>query len=84
VGSGALTSGFVLSDWLRLPVKDTAGQPLGRISDIAVEAGDQFPRVVALSVRQGRDETLVPWDRVERGGRRRWWCAPSSGRRQGG
>jgi sporulation protein YlmC with PRC-barrel domain len=63
-----LTSGFLLSDWLRLPVEDTARRPLGRISDIEVEAGDRFPRVVALHVRHGRDRTRVPWNRVEHAG----------------
>jgi sporulation protein YlmC with PRC-barrel domain len=60
-----LTEGFLLTDWLRLPVWDAVGRPLGRIADVEVEASERFPRVVALDVRRGRDLRRVPWERVE-------------------
>jgi sporulation protein YlmC with PRC-barrel domain len=55
-----------LSGCLRLPVRDAAGRPLGRIADIEVEASERFPRVVALRIERGREVTRVPWQCVER------------------
>lgn len=56
-----MTGGFVLSDCLRLLVRDSAGSVLGRVADIEVEGTERFPRVTALHVRRGRETLRVPW-----------------------
>ena len=61
-----MTAGFTLTDCLGRPALDAAGEQLGRVADIEVEASERFPRAVALLLRRGREHVRVPWERVER------------------
>ncbi|MCL2324712.1 MAG: CBS domain-containing protein, partial [Actinomycetia bacterium] len=52
-----------LSQLLGRPVIDTAGDAIGELSDLAANAGDVFPRVTAVAVRQESGDTLlVAWE----------------------
>ena len=48
-----------------MPVIDSEGAGIGRASDLAVTAGDVFPRVTAVAVRQESGDTLlIGWGSV--------------------
>ncbi|MCL2332722.1 MAG: CBS domain-containing protein, partial [Actinomycetia bacterium] len=54
-----------LSQLLDMPVIDSEGAGIGRASDLAVTAGDVFPRVTAVAVRQESGDTLlIGWGSV--------------------
>ena len=51
-----------LSQLLDVPVLDSEGTEIGRLSDLAVATGDVFPRVTALACKQeSGDVILIPW-----------------------
>ncbi|MDA8337454.1 MAG: CBS domain-containing protein [Peptococcaceae bacterium] len=51
---------FYLSQVLGKPVCDPAGKRLGRVRDVAIELGEQYPRV--SGVRTGGSDELLPVD----------------------
>jgi len=54
-----------LSQLLEAPVIDSEGAEVGAMSDLAVTAGDVFPRVTAVAVKQDSgDKLLIGWDAV--------------------
>jgi len=51
-----------LSQLLDTPIIDSEGVEVGRVSDLAVSAGDVFPRVTAIATMQESGDTiLIPW-----------------------
>ncbi|MCL2654266.1 MAG: CBS domain-containing protein [Coriobacteriia bacterium] len=51
-----------LSQLLDRPIIDSEGIEVGRVSDLAVSAGDVFPRVTAIAALQDSGDTiLIPW-----------------------
>jgi len=51
-----------LSQLLDIPIIDSEGAAVGRVSDLAVATGDVFPRVTALAYQQEEGDTvLIPW-----------------------
>ena len=48
-----------LSEMLKLPVVDAAGEKIGIVNDLGIATGEVFPRVTALAF-QGPGKTLPP------------------------
>jgi CBS domain-containing protein len=54
-----------LSDMFSKPVLDSAGRPVGKLADLVVTPGAQFPSVTAAIVVLRRAQSLaVPWNQV--------------------
>lgn len=54
-----------LSELLGRPVVDENGVPLGKLADLKVRLGEQFPRVVTLRIRRRLEKTPVSLDWAE-------------------
>ncbi|MGI6590080.1 MAG: magnesium transporter [Eggerthellaceae bacterium] len=51
-----------LSQMLGLPVMDTNGEELGKISDLAIQTGEVFPRVTSLAFKgPGKVPFMISW-----------------------
>ncbi|MCL2882475.1 MAG: CBS domain-containing protein [Coriobacteriia bacterium] len=51
-----------LSQLLDTPIIDSEGVEVGRVSDLAANAGDVFPRITAVAAAQESGDTiLIPW-----------------------
>ena len=55
-----------LSRLIGRPVRDSAGDMIGSISDLIVAVGESHPPVTGLVVRTGRRQIFLPWSAVER------------------
>ncbi len=53
-----------LSQAIGRPVLDPAGEPIGRVADLIVAVGDQYPPVTGLVVKTGRRRIFLPWTSV--------------------
>ncbi len=53
-----------LSQAIGRPVRDPAGEPIGRVDDLIVAVGDRYPPVTGLVVRTGRRRIFLPWSSV--------------------
>ena len=53
-----------LSDVLKKPLTNAAGQLLGRVCDLAITPGEEFPTVTQVLIRRGRETYAIAWDRV--------------------
>lgn len=53
-----------LSQAIGRPVLDPAGEPIGRVADLIVAVGDQYPPVTGLVVKTGRRRIFLPWSSV--------------------
>ena len=53
-----------LSSVLKRPLTDAAGQELGRVYDLAIQPGDEFPIVSQVLFRRGGQTYSVAWDKV--------------------
>jgi sporulation protein YlmC with PRC-barrel domain len=60
-----VTDPLLLSECLRLPVRDASGATVGRVADLRVAASERHPRVLALLVRRRGEPVVVPWSSVE-------------------
>jgi sporulation protein YlmC with PRC-barrel domain len=58
-----------LTDLIGRSVTTADGRRLGRLTDLAVDHDERFPRVTAIVVDQRRRETIVPWRCVSHVGR---------------
>jgi CBS domain-containing protein len=54
-----------LSQALGRPVRDSNGDPIGKVADLIVDVGDRHPPVTGLVVRTARREIFLPWESVE-------------------
>jgi sporulation protein YlmC with PRC-barrel domain len=61
-----VTVSLLLSDCLRLLVREDSGNSLGRLAEIVVEGSERFPRAFALIVRTRSEDIIVPWRAVDR------------------
>lgn len=53
---------YYLSQMLKTPVVDAAGEELGRISDLAIASGEVFPRVTSLAFKgPGNTPMMISW-----------------------
>jgi hypothetical protein len=57
-----------LTACLGAPVRDLAGRPLGRLTDLEAHPAERYPRVVGLRIRRGRRLERLSWHAVERFG----------------
>src|SRR5437660_11144391 len=48
------------------PVRNQAGAEIGRVSDVVVKWGEDYPPVTGLVVRVGRRDAYVPFDQVSK------------------
>src|SRR5437899_4964259 len=48
------------------PVRNQAGAEIGRVSDVVVRWGEDYPPVTGLVVRVGRRDAYVPFDQVNK------------------
>src|SRR2546426_10980520 len=48
------------------PVRNQAGAEIGRVSDVGVKWGEDYPPVAGLVVRVGRRDAYVPFDQVSK------------------
>jgi CBS domain-containing protein/sporulation protein YlmC with PRC-barrel domain len=46
-------------------VFDSAGEPIGKVRDIIVSPTDQLPVVSAAVVGNGKEELIIPWQRIQ-------------------
>lgn len=53
-----------LSQAIGRPVLDPAGEPIGKVADLIVALGSQYPPVTGLVVRTGRRRIFLPWTSV--------------------
>src|SRR6185369_308447 len=53
-----------LSAVLKKPLTNTSGQLLGKVCDLAITPGDEFPIVSQVLFRRNGQTYAVPWDRV--------------------
>lgn len=53
-----------LSSYLGTSVVDAEGRPIGKLSDLVARLGGEYPLVVAIEARDGRDRRLITWDHV--------------------
>jgi len=53
-----------LSAVLNKPLTNTSGQLLGRVWDLAITPGDEFPTVSQLLIRRKGETYAIAWDRV--------------------
>lgn len=53
-----------LSQAIGRPVLDPAGEPIGKVADLIVALGSQYPAVTGLVVRTGRRRIFLPWTSV--------------------
>ncbi len=53
-----------LSQAIGRPVLDPAGEPIGKVADLIVAVGGQYPPVTGLVVRTGRRRIFLPWTSV--------------------
>ena len=68
-----------LSQVVGRPVRDRTGEPFGKVRDLIVALGEQYPPVTGLVVRvTGGRDIFLPWSDVEQvdvdGARLRWRC----------
>jgi magnesium transporter len=54
-----------LSQAIGKPVKDRQGEPMGKVADLIVAIGGQYPPVTGLVVATGRRRIFLPWSDVE-------------------
>jgi magnesium transporter len=55
-----------LSQIIGRPVRDPADEPLGKVADLLVAIGDQYPPVTGLVMLTDRRKIFLPWPSVER------------------
>ena len=57
-----------LSEMLKLPVVDAAGEKIGIVNDLGIATGEVFPRVTALAFQgPGKTPFMISWRKyVER------------------
>ena len=55
-----------LSQAIGRPVLDRNGESIGRVADLLVAVGDQYPPVTGLVVETDRRRIFMPWTSVER------------------
>jgi magnesium transporter len=53
-----------LSQVVGRPVRDRQGEPIGKVADLIVAIGDQYPPVTGLVVATGRRKIFVHWSDV--------------------
>lgn len=58
----ALIGEVFVADILGKTVLDPRGEEIGRVRDIAVEAGARFPRAVGLSLEKKKSVRYLPWE----------------------
>jgi magnesium transporter len=58
----ALIGEVFVADILGKPVLDPRGEEIGRVRDIAVEAGMRFPRAVGLALERKKTRRYLPWE----------------------
>ena len=60
----ALIGEVYVGDILGKVVLDPRGEEIGRVQDIAVEAGARFPRAVGLFIEKGKTTRYLPWEEL--------------------
>ncbi len=58
----ALIGEVFVADILGKPVLDPRGEEIGKVKDIAVEAGVRFPRAIGLSLERKKALRYLPWE----------------------
>ncbi len=58
----ALIGEVFVADILGKTVLDPRGEEIGRVRDIAVEAGARFPRAIGLSLEKKKSRRYLPWE----------------------
>src|SRR3954447_21634718 len=53
-----------LSQVIGTPVRDTNGEPIGKVADLIVAVGERYPPVTGLVVSTDRREIFIPWPSV--------------------
>ena len=60
----ALIGEVYVGDILGKIVLDPRGEEIGRVQDIAVEAGARFPRAVGLFIEKRKTTRYLPWEEL--------------------
>jgi sporulation protein YlmC with PRC-barrel domain len=58
----ALIGEVFVADILGKNVLDPRGEEIGRVKDIAVDAGVRFPRAIGLSLEKKKARRYLPWE----------------------
>jgi CBS domain-containing protein len=53
-----------LSQVIGAPVRDTNGEPMGKVADLIVAVGERYPPVTGLVIRTDRRQIFLPWSSV--------------------
>ena len=53
-----------LSQVIGRPVRDTRGEPIGKVADLIVAVGERYPPVTGLVVATDRRKIFLPWSSV--------------------
>src|SRR3954469_3286491 len=53
-----------LSQVIGTPVRDTSGEPLGKVADLIVAVGERYPPVTGLVIKTDRRQIFLPWSSV--------------------
>src|SRR3954452_18110008 len=54
-----------LSQVIGTPVRDTSGEPIGKVADLIVAVGERYPPVTGLVIKTDRRQIFLPWSSVE-------------------
>src|SRR3954449_9192396 len=53
-----------LSQVIGTPVRDTSGEPIGKVADLIVAVGERYPPVTGLVIKTDRRQIFLPWSSV--------------------
>jgi magnesium transporter len=54
-----------LSQVIGTPVRDTNGEPIGKVADLIVAVGERYPPVTGLVIKTDRRQIFLPWSSVD-------------------
>jgi magnesium transporter len=54
-----------LSQVIGRPVRDTNGEPIGKVADLIVAVGERYPPVTGLVIKTDQRQIFLPWTSVE-------------------